>query len=73
MATRYCYIVKGTEIDIVGVWSSREEAIEEAIHHVKEQGVLEWEVKEINDEYTVIKPIKYETFEEAIIERYVIR
>lgn len=73
MSKRYCYIVKGTEIDIVGVWSGKEEAIDNAVNHVKDQGVIEWEVDEINDEYIVIKPIKYMTFEQAVITRHIIQ
>lgn len=70
MSDRYCYIVKGTEIDIVGVWSSEKEAIEEAKHHVTEQGVTEYEVEKVNDMFTIIHPVKYDTYEKAEVVRY---
>lgn len=70
MSTRYVYIVKGTEINIVGVWSSRDEAIQEAIHHAQDQGVKEYEINDISDEHVVIKPIDYETFEQVHVLRY---
>lgn len=70
---RYCYIVQGTEIDIVGVWSSKEEAIENAIEHVKDQGVTEYEMQEVNDDFVIILPKKYVTYEQARILRYIIQ
>lgn len=70
MSDRYVYIVRGTEMGIVGVWSSRKEAIEEAEYHAREQGVLEYSVDIINESYDVITPLKYETYEKVEILRY---
>lgn len=66
----YCYVVVGTEIPIVGVWSARQEAINEAIEHCKDSGVTEYKVHDINKELVVIKPIKGDILEEAKIYRY---
>jgi hypothetical protein len=35
-----------------------------------DQGVTEFTVNDINDEFVVIKPVKYETYEETKILRY---
>ena len=73
MTKRYVYIVKGTEIPIVGVWSSRKEAIEEAINHAKDSGVIDYRLDDINDEFALIVPLKYEVFEKVEILRYAIQ
>lgn len=73
MPTRYVYIVKGTEMDIVGVWSSREEAIKEAINHVKDSGVETFDIEDTNDSYVSLTPVRYETYEKAEVLRYQIQ
>ena len=70
---RYCYVVTGTEIDIVGVWSARAEAIGEAIDHMNDSGVTEWEVRDENDEFVAIHPTKYETYEQCNVLRFAIQ
>jgi len=70
---RYAYLVRSKEIDIVGLWSAYTEALEEAKRHMKDQGVKTYEVEKINDEFTHIKPIEYDTYEEAHITRHIIR
>lgn len=70
---RYCYVVTSKEVDIVGVWSGRDEAIEAGKHHMEDQGVTKWEVDDVNDSLVVIKPIEYDTYEEVAINRFVIQ
>jgi len=73
MAVRYCYIVQGSEIDIVGVWSSRDEAINEAKNHVKDSGTTKFEVNDINDDFVYIRAIKGEMLENASVKRFIIQ
>lgn len=73
MARRYCYIVQGTEVDIVGVWSARDEAIAEAIDHITDSGVTAYEIKHINDDFISIVAKEGDMLENAKVLRYEIR
>ena len=70
---RYCYVVTSKEVDIVGVWSGRQESVDAGKDHMKDQGVTEFEVNDTNDSHIVINPIVYETYEEVHIYRFVIQ
>ena len=73
MSKRYVYVVRMIEHGIIGVWSSKQEAIDEAIEAMKEVGVSKWDVDELNSEFVIIFPIVYEIFEKAEVIRFEIK
>lgn len=73
MSDRYCYVMNSIEDGVVDVYSGKEEAINEGIKYAETKGVLESEVVEVNEDYTIIYPKKYDVYEKVEISRFRIK
>lgn len=74
MGVRYCYLITSKEVDVVGIYSGYTEAVNRGKSFIEQQGVSGYDVNEINDQFTIIKPREgeYETYEEVTIWRYIL-
>ena len=67
---RYCYVLRSSEIDIVRVYTGRNESEIEGIKFAKRQGADEATINRLNDEITVIEPSGNATPMRVWVERH---